>query len=117
MKLGINLPENYYKNSINLLKKELSDFEFDIFTDDKEWVLNQNIFSDFRKIYGEDNDPIKSFKKMLCYKHYIIANSTYSYLAAFFGEKQNSKILMPYRWSMKKNKNFLTDNSWEKVKF
>lgn len=117
LKLGINLPENYYKNSINLLKKELKEFEFDIFTDDKEWVLNQNIFSGFRNIYGEDNDPIKSFKKMLCYKHFIIANSTYSYLAAFFGEKKDSKVLMPYRWSVKKNKNFLTDNSWEKVQF
>ncbi len=45
----------------------------------------------------EDSDPIKSFKKMLCYKHFIIANSTYSYLAAFFGEKQDSKVFMPYR--------------------
>ena len=85
LKLGIDLPQNYYQNAINLLKKDLKEFEFDIFTDDKEWVLNQNIFSDFRNIYGEDDDPIESFKKMLCYKHFIIANSTYSYLAAFFG--------------------------------
>ena len=113
----INLPVDYYEKSINLLKKELKDFEFDIFTDDKKWVLNQNIFSEFRKIYGEDTDPIESFKKMLCYKHFIIANSTYSYLAAFFGEKQNSKVFMPYRWSVKKNKDFLTDNSWKKVQF
>ena len=77
LKLGINLPVDYYEKSINLLKKELKDFEFDIFTDDKKWVLNQNIFSEFRKIYGEDTDPIESFKKMLCYKHFIIANSTY----------------------------------------
>ena len=117
LKLEINLPENYYKNCIDLLKKEFEELEFDIFTDDKDWVLNQNVFSGYRKIYGEDIDPIDSFEKMLCYKHFIIANSTYSYLAAFFGEKQNSKILMPYRWSMKKNKNFLTDNSWEKVQF
>ena len=117
LKLEINLPENYYKNCIDLLKKEFEELEFDIFTDDKDWVLNQNVFSGYGKIYGGDIDPIDSFKKMLCYKHFIIANSTYSYLAAFFGEKQNSKILMPYRWSMKKNKNFLTDNSWEKVKF
>ena len=112
LKLEINLPENYYKKCIDLLKKEFEELEFDIFTDDKEWVLNQNVFSGYGKIYGGDIDPIDSFKKMLCYKHFIIANSTYSYLAAFFGEKQNSKILMPYRWSMKKNKNFLTDNSW-----
>ena len=117
LKLEINLPENYYKNCIDLLKKEFEELEFDIFTDDKDWVLNQNVFSGYGKIYGGDIDPIDSFKKMLCYKHFIIANSTYSYLAAFFGEKQNSKILMPYRWSMKKNKNFLTDNSWEKVQF
>ena len=117
LKLEINLPENYYKNCIDLLKKEFEELEFDIFTDDKDWVLSKNIFSGYGNIYGEDSDPIDSFKKMICYKHFIIANSTYSYLAAFFGEKQNSKILMPYRWSMKKNKNFLTDNSWEKVQF
>lgn len=117
LKLGIDLPQNYYENSINLLKKDLKEFEFDIFTYDKEWVLNQNIFSDFRNIYGEDNDPIESFKKMLCYKHFIIANSTYSYLAAFFGEKQDSKVFMPYKWSVNKNKDFLTDNSWKKVQF
>ena len=102
LKLEINLPENYYKNCIDLLKKEFEELEFDIFTDDKEWVLNQNVFSGYGNIYGGDIDPIDSFIKMLCYKHFIIANSTYSYLAAFFGEKQNSKILMPYRWSMKK---------------
>ena len=117
LKLGIDLPQNYYENSINLLKKDLKEFEFDIFTDDKEWVLNQNIFSDFRNIYGEDDDPIESFKKMLCYKHFIIANSTYSYLAAFFGEKQDSKVFMPYKWSVNKNKDFLTHNSWKKVQF
>ena len=117
LKLGIDLPQNYYQNAINLLKKDLKEFEFDIFTDDKEWVLNQNIFSDFRNIYGEDDDPIESFKKMLCYKHFIIANSTYSYLAAFFGEKQDSKVFMPYKWSVNKNKDFLTHNSWKKVQF
>ena len=117
LKLGIDLPQNYYQNAINLLKKDLKEFEFDIFTDDKEWVLNQNIFSDFRNIYGEDDDPIESFKKMLCYKHFIIANSTYSYLSAFFGEKQDSKVFMPYKWSVNKNKDFLTHNSWKKVQF
>ena len=54
---------------------------------------------------------------MLCYKHFIIANSTYSYLAAFFGEKQRLKVFMPYRWSERKEIDFLTDNSWKKVKF
>lgn len=117
LKLGINLPENYYTNSMQLLKKEVNKFEFDIFTDDKDWVLNQNIFSNHRKIYGENNDPVKSFKKMLYYQHFIIANSTYSYLAAFFGEKQDSKVLMPFKWSEKKNKKFLTDNTWKKVQF
>ena len=65
MKLEINLPENYYKNCIDLLKKEFEELEFDIFTDDKDWVLNQNIFSDYGKIYGGDIEPIDSFKK--CY--------------------------------------------------
>ena len=117
LNLGMNLNINYYKNSIDFLKKELKEFEYDIFTDDKEWVSNQIVFSNCRKIYGEDIDPIKSFNKMLRYKHFIIANSTYSYLAAFFGEKKDTKVLMPYRWGSKKNINFLTNNSWEKIKF
>ena len=65
MKLEINLTENYYKNCINLLKKEFKELEFDIFTDDKEWVLNQGIFLDCRKIYGGDKIRLNHLLK--CY--------------------------------------------------
>jgi hypothetical protein len=54
---------------------------------------------------------------MIGYQHYIIANSTYSYLAALFGEEKPSQIMMPYKWNKNKDENFLTENNWTKVKF
>ena len=117
LKLGIELTIDYYFEALKLLKYKLGPFQFDIYTDDYEWVLNQEIFKSCQNIYTEKDDVVTSFKQMIEYQHYIIANSTYSYLAALFGEEKQSEILMPYKWSKNKDENFLTKNNWTKVKF
>ena len=117
LKLGIELPIDYYSEALKLLESKLGPFQFDIYTDDYEWVLNQEIFKSFQNIYTDKDDALASFKQMIGYQHYIIANSTYSYLAAFFGEEKQSEIMMPYKWSKNKDENFLTKNNWTKVKF
>ena len=64
-----------------------------------------------------EDDTITSLLNMMKYKHYIITNSTFSYLAAFIREKIGSEVLMPYRWNKNKSEDFLTTNQWTKVKF
>ena len=44
LKLGIELNLKYYTESIRYLENKLENFKFDVFTDDKKWVLEQSIF-------------------------------------------------------------------------
>ena len=117
LQLGIELPLEYYVEALKLLENKIGQFHFDIYTDDYEWVMKQEIFSSFHNIYTEKDDPVTTFKNMIGYQHYIIANSTYSYLAALFGEEKLSQIMMPYKWNKNKDESFLTKNNWTKVKF
>ena len=115
--LGVELPIEYYKNALEVLEKKIGEMDYDIFTDDFTWVDSQDLFKNSKNIYTNEDDTITTFLNMMQYKHYIIANSTYSYLAAFFGEIIGSEVLMPYRWNKNKSEDFLTTNHWTKVKF
>jgi len=55
---------------------------------------------------------------MLRNKNFIIANSTFSLLAAFLAEKSNSIITYPDPWfrSRSYNKN-ITSSKWQKIKY
>ena len=117
LQLGIELPLEYYVEALKLLENKIGQFHFDIYTDDHEWVMKQKIFSSYQNIYTEKDDTVTTFKNMIGYQHYIIANSTYSYLAALFGEEKLSQIMMPYKWNKNKDESFLTKNNWTKVKF
>lgn len=117
LQLGIELPLEYYVEAFKLLENKIGKFNFDIYTDDYGWVMKQEIFSSCQNIYTEKDDTVTTFKNMIGYQHYIIANSTYSYLAALFGEEKPSQIMMPYKWNKNKDENFLTENNWTKVKF
>jgi len=64
-----------------------------------------------------EDDTITSLLNMMKYKHYIITNSTFSYLAAFIREKIGSEVLMPYKRNENKSEDFLTTNHRTKVKF
>ena len=49
---------------------------------------------------------------MLSYENYIIANSSFSYMAAHLGSSENSKVLYPEPWFLNKNKNISVKKSW-----
>lgn len=49
-------------------------------------------------LYYDGNSYIEDFKIMKCCKHFIIANSSFSYMAALLSEHPDKKIIMPSRW-------------------
>tara|TARA_R110000822_G_scaffold238396_3_gene368552 strand:- start:807 stop:974 length:168 start_codon:yes stop_codon:yes gene_type:complete len=52
-------------------------------------------------------------------KNNIIANSSYSWWAAWMNDNQNKKVLAPSVWFGEKNSNFstrdITPEKWEKI--
>ena len=92
---------SYYKESISKMNKMVKDFQYDIFTDDKTWVKNNDVFSDAKNIFDQENfgnEPIATFINMIKYKNFILANSTFSLLASYLKENDDSKIITPTPW-------------------
>ena len=58
------------------------------------------IFKNINNIYYPNTQikPIEVFREMSSYEYFIIANSSFSALAAFLSEGNPKAILYPYPW-------------------
>jgi len=120
LKFNEELPIVYYEKAIEYLKEKTNKLNFNVFTDDLTWSKNQKIFKNAQNIYTSSDSPkdtIETFSLMLRNKNFIIANSTFSLLAAFLAEKSNSIITYPDPWFTTRsyNKN-ITSSKWQKIK-
>jgi len=121
LNLSQELSLEYYSDALNLATSEIKNFNFDIFTDDPEWVKENKLFKNANRIYDEDSfkgSAVKNFIQMIIYENFIISNSSYSFLAAFIGQSKNSKIYKPSPWFPNRKHdfdNFLhwIDINWE----
>jgi hypothetical protein len=112
----------YYNEAVNLIKSKESLPVFFVFSDDIEWVENNFDFLKESKVYYiSNNKGSKSFLDMqlMCNcKHNIIANSTFSWWAAWLNTNDNKIVIGPFHW-FKNNKklqenNIIPDN-WVKI--
>ena len=94
------LSDAYYEKAINKLLDNNKELQFDIFTDDVNIQLDKKIFKNIRNIYKpiENESSIETLKKMINYKYYITANSSFSAIAAFLSEIGNKIIIYPDPW-------------------
>lgn len=94
------LPLDYYVRAIEYIKSKNTEPVFFIFSDDIEWakknlVLNDRVFYiDFNK---GDNSIFDMHLMSLC-KHNIIANSSFSWWAAWLNQKQDKVVIAPKNW-------------------
>jgi hypothetical protein len=98
---------NYYNRAISLINKKSKNNFFLIFTNDKLWAERnvKKIFhlKRFSIIYAKnDLDEFTLFTKC---NHYICANSTFSWWAAWLSEAKNKIVIIPKRWFADKNLN------------
>lgn len=99
------LPLDYYKNAITYMDERLMKPIYYIFSDDPEWVEYAfNIPCSFQIVKG--NSGLEDFYLMSCCRHAIIANSTFSWWAAWLSDNKEKVIVMPEKWylSSKLNK-------------
>lgn len=122
LQIGEELDISYYENAIEYCKKNIKNFEFDVYTDDYEWVKKQKIFKEAKyienskDIVNRDEKSVKStFTKMLNYQNYVIANSTYSWWAALLSEQNTSVIIQPDPFFKLANNAKMDVPSWIKI--
>lgn len=95
----------YYENSIEIMASKVDNPKFFIFSDDIEGAKNNlkikypHVFIDFEEnndLIGRGNGEL--LKLMSSCKHFIIANSTLSWWAAFLSNNKHKLIISPQPW-------------------
>ena len=109
-----NLTPNYYKKAIGSICDRITDPEFYIFSDDPEWC-KRNIFTNRPHTYVDINGPDKApedLRLMSACKHFIIANSSFSWWAAWLSENKKKNIIAPKRWYRTRDEGDIVPKQW-----
>ena len=94
------LPE-YYERAFEEMRRRIGNPQFYVFTDNPEWVRQNMPHANYRLI---DWNPVVGkgchwdMQLMASCKHQIIANSTYSWWAAFLNNNQQKQVIAPKQW-------------------
>jgi hypothetical protein len=89
----------YYTNGINFVcERTAVDYIF-IFSDDISYCRKMLASIDHQVIYIEGFTPAKSLYLMSQCKHFVIANSTFSWWGAWLSEHQEKIVIRPEPWN------------------
>lgn len=90
----------YYAHAIDYMKQHLKNPRFFLFADDLTWA-KKHLPEGCEWVEGNPTSGWGShfdLQLMSCCKHNIIANSTYSWWAAFLNQNPNKQVVMPAHW-------------------
>ena len=97
---------DYYDNAM----KQFTDETFLVFSDDIKWC--QEYFDGRKDIeFCEEEDPVKAFNLMAGCKGIIMANSSYSWWAAYLSK---GKVIAPSEW-FKDGTSIKLIETWQKI--
>jgi hypothetical protein len=91
---------NYYRTALNLLRKKHGSFSTYVFTDDPLWVKkNFEVFSNCTLVdHNVGLNDLEDLRLMSACKHNIIANSTFSWWAAWLNSYEDKIVIAPQKW-------------------
>ena len=99
--LGI-LPVSYYYRAVDYFKQRSGEFTFYVFSDDPVWVeASLDLPAPFQII--ERNTGIEDFYLMSRCRNNIIANSSYSWWAAWLNPNPDKIVVVPRIWQLGNN--------------
>jgi hypothetical protein len=112
-----NCSLEYYSNAIALLASKNKGFTLVLFSDDSQWVKEQFETLPYSKIFVDYNTDENSWIDMLLMSscsHNIIANSSFSWWAAWLNAQPNKIVIAPKNWyaNSEKNTNDLIPAQW-----
>lgn len=101
VRIGWDLPVSYYLDAIQYLIEKEKNIHFYIFSNEIAWV-KENLKIDAPYTIVDINPPNKGYydlELMKNCKHNIIANSTFSWWAAWLNQHPEKTILVPEPWN------------------
>lgn len=91
------LPLTYVTAAMNLFLKKEARTHFYIFSDAPQTV--KYAFANLENVHilsGKSLDPVEDFELMRACNHHVIANSTFSWWAAWLNENTSQKVIAPF---------------------
>ena len=91
--------DDYYEKAMEVIKSQYPDSHFYIFTNDVLWAKEYMVGEHITVVEG--NDELHGYYDMFLMsqcKHNIIANSSFSWWAAWLNENPNKLVIAPSRW-------------------
>jgi hypothetical protein len=93
------LPINYYENAIEFMRQKFPTAKFLIFSDDIKWVKQNFKIEKVTIVSGEiSKTHLEDFYLMSHCSHNIIANSSFSWWAAYLNPNPNKIVIAPKKW-------------------
>lgn len=94
--------ESYYLNAMKYIEKKVDNPVFYIFStsnEDIEWIKKHYSFENFHTKYVElENPDYEELRLMRNCKHFIIANSTFSWWAQYLCTNKEKIVIAPDTW-------------------
>ena len=110
-----NLPLDYYQTCVAELKKVIPNFTVFVFSNDLKWVeenLKLDVPTEFVKGCPSDDEE---FVLMSLCKHNIIANSGFSWWAAWLNQNPDKKIFSPDHRGVHRTHEIIFPERWTKI--
>lgn len=90
---NVCLKQDFYRIALEKIKESIGSFKLFIFTDDKEFVRENFKLHEYELV--ENVSDLEEFVLMQKCKHHIIANSTFSWWAAYLSENKGGVVYAP----------------------
>lgn len=109
--------EQYFAKAMREIRKHVENPVLIFFSDDIEWV-KKNIEVEGKAYYESGNDPVwEKLRLMYSCKHFILSNSTFSWLSQYLCANTQKVVVSPDRFFNNKNWSsvLLDDESFIKI--
>jgi hypothetical protein len=105
----------YYQEAMRRMRARIPDARFFVFSDDPDWCRAHFDEPDHEVVDSGEagHNPLHDLRLMSLAAHHIIANSTYSWWAAWLGEKPGQQVIMPDRWYASGIKAPIEEKRWK----
>lgn len=97
----LNLDLQYYAQAVELIKLKVLSPKFFIFSDDIQWAKNNLPLQLADATYINEAKELKDFEELMLMSycsHNIIANSTFSWWAAWLNRNKDKIVIQPKKW-------------------
>lgn len=89
----------YYSRAVELIKSSVVNPKFFVFSDDLDWAKsNLSLTNDPVFVDGNQSNPEVDIHLMALGKHYVIANSSFSWWGAWLSRSEKNVVIAPSPW-------------------